>query len=90
MRKRARIGLLTIVAVLYVLSVPWYRETGAPVTIVGGLPDWVATALACYVLVAILNAAAWLFTEMDDDIVPPPGGSQLRSDAAQPPERESS
>jgi hypothetical protein len=52
---------------LYVLSVPWYRETGAPVEIVAGLPDWVAVALACYVGVAILNGVAWLLTDVRDD-----------------------
>ncbi len=59
--------LLIAIGVLYVISVPWYRETGAEVAIVFGLPDWVAWALGCYVLVAILNAIAWLLTEMGEE-----------------------
>ncbi|MCP4024851.1 MAG: hypothetical protein GY736_00855, partial [Sphingomonas sp.] len=45
---------------------PWYRETGAPIDIVFGLPDWVAIALGCYIGVAILNAIAWRLTEVSD------------------------
>ncbi len=61
-------GLLLIaIGVLYVISVPWYRDTGAEVTLVFGLPDWVAWALACYVLVAVLNAIAWLLTDMGEE-----------------------
>jgi hypothetical protein len=67
MRARARTWLLVAIAVLYVVSVPWYRETGAPVGYVWGLPDWVAVALGCYVLVAVLNSLAWLLTDMGDE-----------------------
>ena len=59
--------LLTLVALLYAISIPWYRTSGAPSGILLGLPDWVAVALLCYVGVAILNAAAWLVTEVRDD-----------------------
>ena len=31
-----------VIGLLYVISVPWYRETGAPLRIWLGLPDWVA------------------------------------------------
>jgi hypothetical protein len=61
-----RRGVLALIGLLYVVSVPWYRETGSPVDIVFGLPDWVAVALACYVGVAILNGVAWLLTEVRD------------------------
>ena len=72
MRGRVRTGLLCAIAVLYVLSVPWYRATGAPVSYVLGLPDWVAVALGCYGLVAVLNGLAWLLTDMPDGSPSPP------------------
>ena len=61
-----RRALLAAIAVLYVLSVPWYRSAGADPGFWLGLPDWVAVALGCYVGVAVLNAAAWLLTEVPD------------------------
>jgi hypothetical protein len=64
-RSLRRLSLL-LIGLLYVVSIPWYRETGAEPAIVLGLPDWVATALACYVGVAILNGVAWLTTEIED------------------------
>ena len=70
MRARARTWLLLAIGVLYVVSVPWYRETGAPVSYVWGLPNWVAVALACYVVVAVLNGLAWLLTDISEE--PPP------------------
>jgi len=57
---------------LFVLLIPWYREpfpAGGGIWL--GLPDWVSTALLCYVGVALLNALAWLWTEIPD---PPPAG----------------
>ena len=66
MRARLRSVLLIAIGVLYLLSVPWYRETGSAVTLVWGLPDWVAWALGCYVAVAILNCASWLLTDMPE------------------------
>jgi hypothetical protein len=74
MRGRIRTGLLLGIAALYVLSVPWYRETGAPVSLLLGLPDWVAVALGCYVAVAVLNSLAWLLTDIPDEH-PEPGGA---------------
>ena len=65
-RARLRLVLLAAVATLFVLSVPWYRDAGAEVAIWGGLPDWVAVALGCYALAAVLNAAAWWLTELDE------------------------
>ena len=66
MRARLRSALLIAIGALYLVSVPWYRETGSPVTLVWGLPDWVALALACYLGVAVLNGVAWLLTEMPE------------------------
>jgi hypothetical protein len=65
--RRSRLVLLCTIAVLYVISVPWYRDPEAELRIVFGLPDWAAVALACYVAVALLNGLAWLRTEIDDD-----------------------
>ncbi len=65
-RRRLRLTLLALIAFLYVLSVPWYRESGATPELWLGLPDWVVVALVCYVCVAILNSAAWLLTELRD------------------------
>ncbi len=58
--------LLVLIVLLYVISVPWYRESGAVPSLVLGLPDWVAVALGCYVGVAILNSLAWLLTDVRD------------------------
>ncbi len=66
MRARLRSALLIAIGALYLVSVPWYRETGSPVTFVWGLPDWVALALACYLGVAVLNGVAWLLTDMPE------------------------
>jgi hypothetical protein len=59
---------LGVIAALYVVSIPWYRETGAATDSTWGLPNWVAFALGCYVLVAIANAAAWLLTDVPDEL----------------------
>ena len=67
-----RAVLLALIVVLYALSIPWYR-TGAEVPgRLLGLPDWVAVALLCYVGVAILNAFAWLRTDVPDTEDDPP------------------
>ena len=67
-RRRAsvRTFLLLLIAALYVLSIPWYRETGAAPELVLGLPDWVAVALGCYVVAAIANSLAWWLTDIRD------------------------
>lgn len=59
-------SLLAIV-LLYVLSVPWYREPGAAPKIWFGLPDWVFVAVVCYVGVALFNGLAWLATDVVDE-----------------------
>jgi hypothetical protein len=65
-RARLRRRLLVAIALLYVVSVPWYRETGAQIQVWFGLPDWVAVAIACYIGVAVLNAIAWTLTDIPD------------------------
>jgi hypothetical protein len=81
MRGTLRKLLLAAIGVLYVISVPWYRETGGEVTMLLGLPSWVTVALACYVGVAILNSLAWVLTEMpsEDDGEGAPAGKSQRS-----------
>ena len=66
MRRGIRRALLVLIALLYALSSPWYREGGAEAELWLGLPDWVVVALACYVAAAFLNAAAWLLTEIPE------------------------
>ncbi len=66
MRRRVRRALLLAIAVLYAVSIPWYRPTGAEPELWLGLPDWVAVALLCYVGVAVLNCVAWLLTDVRD------------------------
>lgn len=70
-----RRALLIVILALYVVAVPWYRDPGGPLRIVWGLPDWVAVALGCYATIAILNAVAWLLTDItdSDDISPDSG-----------------
>ena len=67
MAKRVRSVLLGLIAVLYVVSIPWYRTAGAEPELILGFPDWAAVAIACYVGVAILNSIAWLLTEPEPD-----------------------
>ena len=71
-RRLLRRGLLAAIAVLYALSIPWYRTPGEAPAIWFGLPDWAAIAVACYAAVALLNAVAWLLTEVED---PEPGSA---------------
>ena len=76
-RRALRRALLAAIALLFVVSIPWYRDAGAPVRIWLGLPDWVAVALGAYALAAALNAAAWLMTEVED---PPAPGSETQAE----------
>jgi hypothetical protein len=71
-RRRLRGALFALIALLYVLSVPWYRQTGAEVGMLFGLPDWVAVALGCYLAAAFCNALAWLLADVPDDLPPGP------------------
>ncbi len=61
-----RQGLLMGIGLLYVVSIPWYRQAGSEPRLWLGLPDWVAVALACYVGAAVLNAVAWLVSDVPD------------------------
>ena len=67
-RQRRAVHFVCMVSIvlLYVVSVPWYREADAPLRIWLGLPDWVTVALFCYVGVAIVNAVAWIVTDVPD------------------------
>jgi hypothetical protein len=67
--RRRAIHLLCMLAIalLYVVSVPWYRDVDEPLKLWFGLPDWVAVALLCYVGVAILNGIAWSVVDVSDD-----------------------
>jgi len=73
MRARVRRVLLGLVTLLFVLSVPWYRDPAAEPQLWLGLPDWVAVALVCYAAAAVLNAVAWLLTDLRDDPDPDEG-----------------
>ena len=75
MAARIRLVLLAAIGVLYVLSVPWYRESGAAPEIWLGLPDWVMVAIACYAAAAVLNAVAWRLTAIHDEEEAPTSGS---------------
>jgi len=77
-RNRLRSLLLAAIALLYLFSVPWYRAPDAPLRLWFGLPDWVATALGCYLVAAFLNAWAWWSTVIDE----PEGAAPVS--AAQP------
>ena len=68
-RQRIRRLLLAVIFLLYVASVPWYRGAaggGEVPRLLLGLPDWVAVALGCYVAAAVLNAWAWLLSDLRD------------------------
>jgi hypothetical protein len=80
MARRIRSVLIAIVVLLYIVSVPWYREAKAEPALWFGLPDWVAVALACYLAAAVLNAISWLITDLSEEAPPdePTGGSASR------------
>lgn len=65
-RSRLRRVLLLLIGLLYAASIPWYRSRESPAELLFGLPDWVAVALGCYVLAAVLNAWAWLLSDVRD------------------------
>ena len=60
-RGRLRALLLAAIALLYVLSVPWYRPLEAAPPMWLGLPSWVTTAVLCYFAAAVLNAIARVY-----------------------------
>jgi hypothetical protein len=65
-RRWVHLICMVVIGLLYVASVPWYRDASAPLRLWLGLPDWVAVALLCYVGVAIVNAVAWSVAEIPD------------------------
>jgi len=67
-RRFLRVICLVLIAVFYVISVPWYRDADAPLEIWWGLPDWVTVALLCYVGVASMNAVAWMLADVSDEL----------------------
>ncbi len=66
MKIGARRLLFAAIALLYLISIPWYRSSGETPELWLGLPDWVTVAILCYVGVALLNSAAWLLTDVPD------------------------
>ena len=76
-RRLAYLVCMIVIGLLYIISVPWYRDGDAPLRLWLGLPDWVAVALLCYVGVAIANAVAWSVTDVPDalDVPDRPEGS---------------
>ena len=73
-RRLLRRACMGLIGLLYVFSIPWYRDANVPLRIWLGLPDWVAVALGCYVGVAILNAMAWSLTDVSDGFPEEAGG----------------
>jgi hypothetical protein len=65
-RRLVYFACMIVIGLLYIISVPWYRDDEAPLRLWLGLPDWVAVALLCYVGVAIVNAVAWIVTDVPD------------------------
>lgn len=61
---------LALIVLLYVVSVPWYRDETDPLRLWLGMPDWVTVAILCYVAVACVNALAWLLTDVPDGFEP--------------------
>ena len=61
-----RIVLLALIALLYLVSIPWYRESGVSTPLWLGLPEWVSVAVVCYAGAAVLNALAWLLTDIPE------------------------
>jgi len=70
-RQALRRALLVGVGLLYALSIPWYRRADAVPEELLGLPDWVAVALLCYAGAALLNAGAWLLSDIPDEEAAP-------------------
>jgi hypothetical protein len=67
-RRRVHFACMIVIALLYLVSVPWYRDAEAPLRLWLGLPDWVAVALLCYVGVAMANALAWIVSDVSDGV----------------------
>ena len=59
--------LLAVIGLLYAISIPWYRGDDQELRLLLGLPDWVAVAILCYAMVAVLNSVVWMRTPIEDD-----------------------
>jgi hypothetical protein len=59
--------LLVLIGLLFAISIPWYRDADVEPSLIFGFPDWVFVSVLCYLGVAVLNAAAWMLTEIPDD-----------------------
>ena len=78
-RTRLRGALLAVIGILYVVSIPWYRESGADSNTLFGFPDWVAVSIGCYFAIAILNSIAWLLTDVPDAVDSEAGAGEPHS-----------
>ena len=60
---RIRPLLLSLLPILILISVPWYRDTNSEprFSLQAGIPDWVTVAIVCYLLHAIISACIWVF-----------------------------
>jgi len=67
-RSRLRALLLGAIGLLYLVSVPWYREADTLPPLLLGLPNWAAVAVACYLGAACLNAIAWWIARVSDSL----------------------
>ena len=63
-------GLILVV----VLSVPWYRTGGEIGEVVGGLPLWVWTGLACALGVSVITGVGAVVFWQDDEVEDVSGG----------------
>jgi hypothetical protein len=59
---------MVVIGLLYVASVPWYRDPDEPLTLWLGMPDWVTVAVLCYAAVAVVNGIAWTLTDVPDSL----------------------
>lgn len=59
---------LPLIALILVVSVPWYLPEGYTGAIVGGFPVWVWITLVCSVAVSVTTAVGALFLWDDDEV----------------------
>ena len=76
---RLRVLLFGAIGLLFLLSIPWYREANAAPPLLFGLPSWVAVAIGCYLGAACLNAIAWWIVPLSDHL---PAAAEAGDDAA--------
>ena len=67
MKKHLKTSLVSLLPMLLIFSVPWYRKSGARSSfLIDGIPDWVTVALICYALIALVNFVVWVFCYQSD------------------------